>query len=217
MSQNERVPQNGPSSIGSGIMVIENAVPADLAEMLYLFCLDAMDAIGSPGKTVGGVIDHKATTDISLGSMDEWTGEWSVEALRSIGFDMPELDRRMVGAVFEVLRTYTATFTTLQEMNFSDSGYQMQRYSKGEGYYREHVDGDPRMCADRVLALVVYLNDVDEGGETYFPWQQISVRPKAGRVVVFPANWMYPHEAKVPISGDKYMISTFISLTRPQA
>ena len=202
-----------PDLIGSGIMVFDRGAPLELVEQLYLFCLDAMDYIGEPGMTVGGLMaDYKVTTDIRLSAMETWKGEWSVERLREVDYDMPDLDMQMVGVVTEILRAYTTVYTTIAEMNFADSGYQMQRYKKGEGFYKQHVDGDPKKCSERILALVIYLNDVAEGGETYFPWQGVKVQPRRGRVVVFPANWLYPHEALVPVSDDKYMISTFITL-----
>lgn len=202
-----------PAGLGAGIMVIDGVVPLDLAEALYLFCVDGMDEIGRPGETVGGLLANtKVTTDIRLSEMENWTGEWSVERLREVGYDMPSLDAQMVSIVTEVLRSYVATYESLANMNFKDTGYQMQRYKKGEGFYKRHVDGDPCQCSERILALVIYLNDVEEGGGTCFPWQGVTVQPRAGRVAVFPANWMYPHEALVPASGDKFIISTFIEL-----
>ena len=64
--------------------------------------------------------------------------------------------------------------------------------------------------ANRVLAFVVYINTVHEGGETYFRYQDISVKPIEGHVVVFPTNWTHPHQAMVPRSNDKLIISSFI-------
>jgi prolyl 4-hydroxylase len=35
-------------------------------------------------------------------------------------------------------------------------------------------------CVRRVLAWMTYLNDIEEGGETFFEVQQCKVRPKKG-------------------------------------
>jgi hypothetical protein len=65
--------------------------------------------------------------------------------------------------------------------------------------------------SERVLAAVIYLNDVDYGGETNFPLHQVAVKAKAGRISLFPATFTHPHESCVPITGDKWIISTFIT------
>lgn len=64
--------------------------------------------------------------------------------------------------------------------------------------------------ADRYLVLLWYLNDVAEGGDTAFPQLGLTIRPKIGRLLVFPPFWMYQHEGQQPISGDKYILSTYL-------
>jgi len=64
--------------------------------------------------------------------------------------------------------------------------------------------------ANRYLVLLWYLNDVAEGGETRFPQLQLSVRPAAGRLLMFPPYWMFQHEGMPPKSGDKFILSTYL-------
>ena len=64
--------------------------------------------------------------------------------------------------------------------------------------------------SNRYLVLLWYLNDVAEGGETRFPQLGLSVRPAAGRLLMFPPYWMYQHEGVAPVSGDKYILSTYL-------
>ncbi|MBE1301856.1 MAG: hypothetical protein GJ680_18375 [Alteromonadaceae bacterium] len=61
----------------------------------------------------------------------------------------------------------------------------------------------------RYISFVMYLNDVEEGGETVFPLQNVSVTPKAGSILMFPSGWTHQHYAKSPISCDKYIIAAF--------
>jgi hypothetical protein len=63
--------------------------------------------------------------------------------------------------------------------------------------------------------MVIYLNDVEYGGETNFPLHEVAVTPKAGRIVFFPATWTHLHESRVPISSDKWIISSFINNVQP--
>jgi hypothetical protein len=75
-----------------------------------------------------------------------------------------------------------------------------------------HVDVGDRPSASRYLVMFTYLNDVEEGGETEFEIDCL-VKPKCGRMVVFPPMWMYPHKGRKPISNDKYILSTYLHYT----
>ena len=55
-----------------------------------------------------------------------------------------------------------------------------------------------------------YLNDVKEGGETEFYHQKIKIKPKAGTLVLFPAGFTHTHKGNMPISNDKYIITTWL-------
>lgn len=70
--------------------------------------------------------------------------------------------------------------------------------------------------ANRYLVFLWYLNDVDQGGETAFPTLDVAVHARAGRLLVFPPYWMYQHVGRPPVSGDKYILSTYLLFTTPQ-
>jgi len=84
---------------------------------------------------------------------------------------------------------------------------QLLHYPEGFGFYKTHWDDGPDM--PRIFSALLYLNDVEEGGETHFTKFDISVEPKAGRLALFPANYVFEHEAKVPTKGDKFVVVTW--------
>jgi prolyl 4-hydroxylase len=63
---------------------------------------------------------------------------------------------------------------------------QVLRYAPGE-QYREHSDALPGVAPNqqRVLTVLVYLNDDYEGGETAFPAADLKVRGRAGDGLLF--------------------------------
>jgi hypothetical protein len=73
-----------------------------------------------------------------------------------------------------------------------------------------HTDVGDKPSSTRYLAMFVYLNDVDEGGETEFSNTDFTIKPKCGTIVVFPPMWMYEHRGKKPISNAKYILSTYL-------
>lgn len=92
------------------------------------------------------------------------------------------------------------------------------RYQPGE-FYKRHIDNilmSSRLAeANRGLPLrdvsvVGYLNDGFEGGETYFDRQDLKVKPQRGAALVFPSNFVYPHQSLPVISGIKYAWTTWL-------
>ncbi|MBM7567502.1 prolyl hydroxylase family protein [Paenibacillus sacheonensis] len=63
---------------------------------------------------------------------------------------------------------------------------QILHYKAGE-QYRPHYDyfTSDHVANNRISTLVMYLNDVEEGGETYFPSLHFAVTPKKGSAVYF--------------------------------
>ena len=87
--------------------------------------------------------------------------------------------------------------------------FRIKRYNtSGDERFDEHVDVTDYSSARRALAFLFYLNDND--GDTYFPDHQLIVHPKAGRVLVFPPTWEYPHIGYSPKTQKKYIMSTYL-------
>jgi len=91
------------------------------------------------------------------------------------------------------------------------NGYSIRKYPVNEGIFETHVDQHAGDAVVRLFAVLIYLNDVEEGGETLFPTWGIGVKPKKGRVLIFPCNWLFPHKGCIPISEPKYMSAMFIN------
>ncbi|MCA1767902.1 MAG: 2OG-Fe(II) oxygenase, partial [Idiomarina sp.] len=68
----------------------------------------------------------------------------------------------------------------------------------------------------RALLFMFYLNDVDEGGETDFYYQERSLRPKAGQMVIAPAYFTHTHRGRMPVSNDKYILTSWILHSRAE-
>ncbi len=97
----------------------------------------------------------------------------------------------------------------------------LQEYEKGKGgytYWHSEVypqlpDNDP---LHRILLFMFYLNDVEEGGETEFYYQQLKVKPKKGTMVIAPAYFTHTHRGNVPISNDKHILTSWVLFNRAE-
>jgi prolyl 4-hydroxylase len=112
---------------------------------------------------------------------------------------------------------------TLGLYSFLGEIMQAQKYEPGQ-YYKEHWDFFMpttkeykiycEWMGQRTWTAMVYLNDVEEGGETYFKHLNLHVKPKQGMLVVWNnlyknglPNLKTMHEACPPLSGNKYVIT----------
>ena len=84
----------------------------------------------------------------------------------------------------------------------------MKRYlANNYDRFDYHVDVKDYATARRFLAFFIYLNDVEEGGETEFLFGR--VQPKMGRLIMFPPMWPWFHAGRKPVSGTKYFIHSY--------
>ncbi len=98
---------------------------------------------------------------------------------------------------------------------------QAQKYDRGAGNYNYwHCEVFPDQPANealhRTLLFMFYLNDVEEGGHTEFFYQQRAIQPRAGRMVIAPAYFTHTHRGCTPVSGDKYILTSWILLNRAE-
>jgi hypothetical protein len=129
------------------------------------------------------------------------------------------VDRAAVAATVRHLRLYERAnpmVTTLRSP-FGDEGFRMIRYdaeAEEEELHDWHVDGgqEPQGTPARVLAVIIYLSEPEEGGETLFLNQGIAVAPKCGRVLIFPSAFPYIHAGRPVLAGKKYALTLMVTL-----
>lgn len=96
------------------------------------------------------------------------------------------------------------------------TGFQKQCYPPDEGHYTEHVDANSMLASLRVLSGVIYLNTVEQGGDTNFPYQDKKIKPVQGAIAVFPSNFAFPHAALNPTNKPKYIVATWLTFSAKQ-
>lgn len=157
---------------------------------------------GDPGVAPGGVFnaDDGATTNTDKISFDlpiPDAGDWA------------PLHGHLHERVSKAVESICAPYPSLQIYPLGSTGYKIQMYPKGRGRFAWHMDALGPMTQARLLAMILYLNDVEEGGETAFHYQQLEIAPRAGTALFFPTAWTHMHCGRVPISDDKYIVSSF--------
>jgi hypothetical protein len=133
---------------------------------------------------------------------------------------LSQLDHQLYGLFNQGIMKYTQLMLhralgISQESNAldinSDDGYALLKYLPG-GKYDVHFDQavhENKTKGARIVSSILYLNDDFKGGETYFKYQNYSVKPKPGRLVFFPSTYTHPHSALPVQEGVKYAIVTW--------
>jgi predicted 2-oxoglutarate/Fe(II)-dependent dioxygenase YbiX len=87
-----------------------------------------------------------------------------------------------------------------------DSGYELLRYQEGQ-FYTQHTDSFKKQ--PRAVSCSFALNDDYEGGEWAFWNRDKMYKVKKGSAILFPSNFMYPHEIMPVTKGTRYSIVTW--------
>lgn len=94
----------------------------------------------------------------------------------------------------------------------------IQKYPVGSGGYPHwHCEIAPDESFEALHRLVLwmyYLNDVEAGGETEFYFQNVRIKPRKGTVVIAPAGFTHTHRGNRPLSGDKYILTSWLLYNR---
>lgn len=149
-------------------------------------------------------LDGATDTAVSASIVDPYVRDSSLRITRIL----PDI----LGPIFrECVKEYTKTFQLLEKFpGLSIYDGKIQKTSPGDGYHNWHCESTKHDYRFRICAFTLYLNDVEEGGETEFLNQHERVSPEAGRVAIWPAYFTHPHRGNPPLSGDKYIYTGWI-------
>lgn len=90
------------------------------------------------------------------------------------------------------------------------NGYSQVRFNRYgvDTRMKEHCDHihsmfDGQRKGIPVLSILGSLNDDYKGGDLIF-WQNKKIKLKAGSIMIFPSNFMYPHKVVEVTKGTRY-------------
>ncbi len=108
-------------------------------------------------------------------------------------------------------QNYRETYSTLEDYErHTIFTYKLQKTLPSGGYHLWHCEDGSKNFAFRLGVYILYLNNVEEGGETEFLYQSKRVKPQKGRLVIFPPNFPWTHRGNPPLSGDKYIMTGWL-------
>tara|TARA_B100001057_G_scaffold479227_1_gene550598 strand:+ start:51 stop:812 length:762 start_codon:yes stop_codon:yes gene_type:complete len=101
---------------------------------------------------------------------------------------------KVVGGAFEI---YAKKYKGILDGSDPVSSWtcKLQKTGSGGGYHIWHSENGSFLYRDRVVTWMIYLNDIpyECGGGTDFFHQELSLQPKKGTVVLWPATYTHVH------------------------
>jgi predicted 2-oxoglutarate/Fe(II)-dependent dioxygenase YbiX len=117
-----------------------------------------------------------------------------------------KIDEELFACAGKAIKKYNALFPDAHIEE--DSGYELLRYKEGQ-FYIQHTDSFK--LRPRAVSCSFALNEDYEGGEWGFWNRSLVVKAPKGAAVMFPSNFMYPHEIMPVTKGVRYsMVTWFI-------
>jgi hypothetical protein len=109
----------------------------------------------------------------------------------------------------QALKLYFDRYPILKSGRYFHLNCKFQRTRPGEGFHEWHYENSSDN-AYRKLVTMLYLNDVEEGGETEFLYLHRRITPRQGRLLIFPAGFTHTHRGNPPLRGDKYILTSWL-------
>jgi len=153
------------------------------------------------GVTLGGLnLESKNRKDISLSPKE---------------LKLPEnqIFNTYFKVLFECYKDYNIQWPFLSAIvNQVDiGGFNVGKYQPGQHFQKIHCERQGIGSLHRLLAFMTYLNDVEEGGSTFFNHYGLDIRPKKGLTLIWPAEWTHSHKGNLVKAGLKYITTGWMN------
>ena len=122
----------------------------------------------------------------------------------------PTISNHIMCAVRSCCEQYFNWYPFLKNFTFISTTCLLQKTDPTEGYHDWHSESNNIACANRTLVWSVYFNDLDDSGETEFLYQKKKIKPKAGRVLIFPGSFTHLHRGNPPYKS-KYIATGWLA------
>lgn len=182
------------SNLGNGAKYIE-----DVEEMV---ANGKFSWVGDTQKLIEEDIDRKAMTTMYIRNVRRWG--WAAEKPNENEinherlFDRFERDFKM--SIDRYIQEYHVPCSQKED-------YEILKYGKGN-FFIDHVDDG--LFMSRKVSLVYYFNDDYDGGEIHFPRFNVTIKPKANQLILFPAAYIYNHNVTEITRGTRYSMVNWL-------
>ena len=111
----------------------------------------------------------------------------------------------------KIYEQYGKKFSILKDMARHEIiEIKIQKTMPGGGYHIWHPEMQSIHEKGRCLVFMLYLNDVEEGGETEFLYQKRRIQPKKDRLLIWPCSYTHTHRGNTVLAGEKFVLTGWV-------
>ena len=135
----------------------------------------------------------------------EGVGKVSTDVIVSLASQNPIIIMylaEMINSMKMYLKKYDLLY--VMELTIKEP-FNLQHYAPNEGFFSWHCERSSNQSLQRGLVFMTFLNDVTDGGETEFLFQNIKVKPEKGKTLIWPTDFTHMHRGITSHSQDKYI------------
>lgn len=118
---------------------------------------------------------------------------------------LPSYYETIQNAIFDALEEYKTKVTSVSGIRLVSHLCKLQKTPIGGGFSVWHTEHGAGLSSLRSLVWTIYLNTIENGGETEFLYQAIKSKPVQGKLCIFPASITHPHRGNPPYDKTKYI------------
>ena len=148
-----------------------------------------------------------------------WWMQYRHDAVRTDRrISLQDFDSELASVISESIITkgfheYVKDFPYLQEekLGWCNIHILLQETCPGEGYHAWHAENVRHEAQGRIVTWMIYLNDIEEGGETEFLYQQRRFKPTKNTLLMWPAGYTHLHRGNPPFKQKKYILTGWMT------
>lgn len=152
---------------------------------------------------------HSSIPDVGNGNRRK---DWFL----SVNQHNPEAARNINQVLQSCLNQYVEEYMGIcYSGRFMSFTQKLQVTPAGGGFHNWHNEHTHHATCDRVLAWMIYLNDLPDGeGETEFLHQRTRINAEKGKCVMFPSGFTHCHRGNPPLTTTKYIVTGWYNLVQ---
>ncbi len=135
---------------------------------------------------------------------------------KELNFPENQIYKEYFEILFACYKDYNVQWPFLSEIvkHLDIGNFNIGKYMPGQHFQKIHCERMGLSSLHRLFAFMTYLNDVEEGGSTYFNHYDLDVKPKKGLTLIWPAEWTHSHKGNIIKSGLKYIITGWLTFPK---
>tara|TARA_B100000965_G_scaffold385253_1_gene386282 strand:+ start:464 stop:1036 length:573 start_codon:yes stop_codon:yes gene_type:complete len=120
------------------------------------------------------------------------------------------ISQQFLPLIRDCVSDYLQSYSLLKQERLIMYDVKAKKIPIGGGFHQWHYENDGLLLSPRKVVIQLYLNTIEEGGETEFLYINKRVKAKQGSVLIFPAAFTHTHRGNPPIGKDKYILTSWL-------